>query len=34
MTEYQAPEIEIIYFSAEDVIITSGGPDDLPDDIW
>ena len=34
MKTYQSPELEMINFSANDIITTSGNPDELPDDNW
>ena len=34
MEKYQAPEMEVTIFDENDVIVTSGNPDELPDDEW
>ena len=34
MEQYQSPELEIIKFAPDDIITTSGNPDELPDDNW
>ena len=34
MKKYQVPELDIIKFHANDIITTSGNPDELPDDNW
>ena len=34
MKKYQAPELEIIIFSSNDIMTISGNPDELPDDEW
>jgi hypothetical protein len=34
MKTYQNPELEMINFSTNDIITTSGNPDELPDDNW
>ena len=32
MNKYLTPDLEIILFSNDDIITTSGNPDELPDD--
>ena len=34
MEMYQSPEMEIWDLRANDIITTSGNPDELPDDEW
>ena len=34
MNKYKTPELEIILIKANDIITTSGNPDELPDDDW
>lgn len=34
MEKYQTPKMEVVVFSAVDVMTASGNPDELPDDEW
>jgi len=34
MEKYQGPKLKFIKFSPNDIITTSGHPDELPDDNW
>ena len=34
MEMYQSPEMEVLDLRANDIITTSGNPDELPDDEW
>ena len=34
MEHYQSPELQMIQFSANDIIVSSRNPDELPDDEW
>ena len=34
MNKYKSPDLEIIWFKANDIVTTSANPDELPDDEW
>ena len=34
MNKYKTPELDIVWIRSNDVITTSGNPDELPDDEW